>query len=139
MTRAEVVAAAGEDAHPELVGGPDPEQCDEFRPLRAPEGMRVMIQRGYLTRISLSRGSEVKTDRGFGIGDSASAIRAAYGAQAEVSPHQYQPAPAEYITIWSNGPSEADPRGIVYEIGRDGRVAHIHAGGPSIQYVEGCV
>ena len=27
----------------------------------------------------------------------------------------------------------------VYEIGEDGRVVHIHAGGPSITYVEGCL
>ncbi|WP_262423623.1 hypothetical protein [Brevundimonas denitrificans] len=30
MTRAEVVAALGEDANPDAVGGPDPESCDQF-------------------------------------------------------------------------------------------------------------
>jgi hypothetical protein len=29
-------------------------------------------------------------------------------------------------------------RGIVYEIDGAGKVGAIHAGGPSIQYVEGC-
>ncbi|WP_158332143.1 hypothetical protein [Brevundimonas abyssalis] len=36
MTRAEVVAALGEDANPDAVGGPDPESCDQFRPERRP-------------------------------------------------------------------------------------------------------
>ena len=39
-------------------------------------------------------------------------------------------------------PADMDPapnaRGIVYEIGSDGNVATIHAGGPAIRYVEGC-
>lgn len=139
MTRDEVTAVAGEDANPEAVGGPDPEQCDEFRPTRAPAGMIVMIEEGRLTRISLVAGSDVKTARGFGVGDAAASIKAPYGAEALASPHKYAPAPAEYITVWTTGRSGADPRGIVYEIGPDGRVSHVHAGGLSIQYVEGCL
>jgi hypothetical protein len=33
---------------------------------------------------------------------------------------------------------DASARGIVYEIDGTGKVGAIHAGGPSIQYVEGC-
>ena len=33
----------------------------------------------------------------------------------------------------------ANARGIVYEVGLEGDVSQIHAGGPSIQYVEGCL
>lgn len=139
MTREAVVAAAGEDANPEAVGGPEPEQCDLFRPTRAPEGMIVMIEQGRLTRITLVDGASVETDRGFGVGDPASAIRAAYGAEATTSPHKYVAAPAEYITTWATAPPAAEPRGIRYEIGADGRVTHVHAGGPSIEYVEGCL
>ena len=43
MTRAEVVAAAGEDANPEAVGGPEPEMCDEFRPADAPECLQQAL------------------------------------------------------------------------------------------------
>jgi len=139
MTRAEVVAAAGEDANPDAVGGPEPEVCDEFRPVRAPEGLRVMIERDRLTRITLSAGAGITTERGFGVGDPAAPIKEAYGADAVVSPHKYSPAPAEYITVWRTAPGGPDARGLVYEIGPDGRVVHIHAGGPSIQYVEGCL
>lgn len=144
MSLAEVTAALGADSNPNAVGGADPAQCDEFRPERAPEGMRVMIEDGVLTRISLARGSSIKTDRGFGVGDSAAAIKTAYGADATATPHKYSEAPAEYITAWTNRAQgteyvqDTSARGIVYEIGNDGMVAHVHAGGPSIQLVEGC-
>ncbi len=139
MTRAEVVAAAGEDANPEAVGGPEPDVCDEFRPEQAPDGMLVMIEQGYLTRITMIRNPAVQTERGFGVGDPAAPIREAYGDSALVSPHKYSPAPAEYITVWRTPPPDPDARGLVYEIGSDGRVSHIHAGSASIQYVEGCL
>jgi hypothetical protein len=139
MTRAEVVAAAGEDAQPDAVGGPDPESCDEFHPARAPAGMRVMIERGRLTRITLSRDAEVRTEHGFRLGDPAGEIKAALGTRAVASPHEYGEPPSEYLTVWVHPTTDADPRGIVYEIGPDGRVAQIHAGGASIQYVEGCL
>lgn len=144
MTREEVVASLGADAHPGAVGGPDPEACDEFRPERAPEGVLVMIEQGVLTRIAVGEGASLKTDRGFGVGDSAAAIKAAYGASAVAAPHKYASPPAEYITVWANRAPDAayveDPaaRGIVYEIGEDGRVRRVFVGGPSIQYVEGC-
>ena len=144
MTRAQVVEALGEDSEPNAVGGPEPERCDQFRPVRAPQGMLVMIEDGRLTRISLIRGTSLKTDRGFGVGDAAAAVKAAHGAQAVATPHKYENAPSEYVTVWNGGPRGAtyvpDPaaRGVVYEIGGDGRVMAVHAGGPSIQYVEGC-
>lgn len=139
MTRDEIVAAAGEDANPGAVGGPEPEECDQFRPRNAPEGMIVMVERGRLTRITLVAGSSIRTEAGFGVGDSAAEIRTAYGARGVRSPHKYKPSPADYLTVWSAGPESSNPRGIVYESGTDGRVTHIHAGGPSIQYVEGCL
>ena len=35
--------------------------------------------------------------------------------------------------------SDEAARGITYEIGTDGKVQSIFAGGPAIQYVEGCL
>ncbi len=144
MTLAEVTAALGPDSNPNAVGGPEPESCDEFRPERAPEGVMVMIQEGKLTRISLVEMSAIKTDKGLGLGDTSETIKAAYGDQAKATPHKYQDKPAEYITWWTGGP-RAEPyvedetaRGIVYEIDGTGKAGAIHAGGPSIQYVEGC-
>lgn len=139
MTRDEVAAAAGADANPGAVGGPDPEACDEFRPSRAPEGMIVMVEDGRLTRISLGAGSRVRTDRGIGVGDRVEAVRAAYGADVESSPHAYWPAPAAYLVVWTTPPPGPDARGVLYEVDAEGRVAHVRAGGPSIEHPEGCV
>jgi len=143
MSRADVVTALGEDANPNAVGGPDPQSCDEFRPARAPESVLVMVENGVLTRISLIRPSDIKTDRGFGVGDTAASVKTGYGAAATAVPHKYEAAPAEYITTWARGGGAdyvQDPaaRGLLYEVGGDGNVKAIRAGGPSIQYVEGC-
>lgn len=144
MTRAEITAALGPDANPNAVGGADPEQCDQFRPARAPEGMLVMVEAGRLTRISLLRAARVKTDRGLGLGASAAEVRAVYGKQVHSTPHKYGEPPQEYLTVWATGGGPADrlvppqSRGIVYEVDGGGKVGAIHAGGPSILYVEGC-
>jgi len=144
MTLAEVNAALGPDSDPEAIGGPDPESCDQFRPGRAPEGMLAMIEEGRLTRISLIDDSKVKTDRDLGIGIPASVVRATYGSALQTTPHKYQEAPAEYLTIWAKGGGPIDravpphSRGIQYVVDSTGKVETIHAGGPSILYVEGC-
>lgn len=137
MSRAEVVAAAGDDAAPDAVGGPDPEMCDEFRPRNAPEGVLVMIRDGVLTRVSVSRNSDISTPTGFGVGDSGAAILAEYGAQADVEPHQYWSPPAKYITVWRQ--SQPERRGIRYEIDAGDHVVHLRGGDRSIENVEGCV
>ncbi|MBX9707545.1 MAG: hypothetical protein K2X61_06400 [Caulobacteraceae bacterium] len=146
MTTAEVEAALGGDSDPNAVGGPDPATCDQWRPARAPEGLLVMIQDGVLTRISFSSPATLKTDRGFGVGDTATAIKTAYGDQIIAQPHKYSPAPAEDLIVWTVGSpadantyvEEAAARGIRYEIGTNGTVEIVHVGGPAIQLVEGC-
>lgn len=144
MTKDEVVAAVGPTRTPNAVGGAEPEACEEFRPERAPEGVLVMIVEGKLSRISLVDMSTVKTDKGLGLGDTADAVKTGYGDQAKATPHKYQDKPAEYITWWKGGPrtepyvEDRAARGIVYEIDGTGKVGAIHAGGPTIQYVEGC-
>ena len=140
MSRAALVAAVGDDANPTAVGGPDPERCDEFRPRGAPAGMIVMIEHGALSRITLVRGASLETDAGIAIGDAAAVVRQAYGTRLQAAKHQYVAPPAEYLTAWETAPTDGPgARGIVYEIDATGRVSRIHAGGPSIAYVEGCV
>ena len=146
MTKAEVIAAVGDKFNPSLVGGAEPEVCDQWRPARSPEGVTVMLENGILTRISVASPSTLKTDRGFGVGDTAAAIKAAYGPLAVSQPHKYSPAPAEDIFVWTTGgPATAgeyvqnpNARGIRYEIDVAGKVSIIHVGGPAIQLVEGC-
>lgn len=144
MTLAEVTVAAGPDSDPDAVGGPEPESCDEFHPSNTPDGLFVMIEAGKVSRISLVDMSPIKTDKGLGLGDTAETVKTAYGDQATASPHKYQDKPAEYVTVWTGGPrkepyvQDEAARGLVYEIDGTGKVGMIHAGGPSIQYVEGC-
>jgi len=143
MTLAQVVEAAGADANPGAVGGADPASCDEFHPARAPQGVLVMIEQGVLTRVSLIRDAAVKTDRAFGIGSTAAEIKAAYGGGVVAQPAKYEAAPAEDLFVWSRGGStsyvtDTTARGVRYEVGTDGLVKAVRAGGPSIQLVEGC-
>ncbi|MFN3668608.1 MAG: hypothetical protein ACK4VY_04825 [Brevundimonas sp.] len=146
MTSAEVESALGPDSNPGAVGGAEPDVCDQWRPERAPEGVLVMIQNGVLTRISVAEPSTLKTDRGFGVGDTAAAIKTTYGADAVSQPHKYSAPPAEDIFVWtSGGPAtpnayvqDETARGVRYEIGNEGEVGIVHVGGPAIQLVEGC-
>ena len=146
MTRAEVVTALGDDSDPNSAGSAEPEFCDQWRPARAPEGVLVMIQDGVLTRISVASPSTLKTDRGFGVGDTAAAIKAAYGPLAVARPHKYSAPPAEDIFVWATGGpatagafvEDAAARGLRYEINGEGKVQIVHVGGPDIQLVEGC-
>lgn len=139
MTRAEVEAALGPDANPNAVGGADPQSCDQFRPARAPEGLLVMVENGVLTSVWATRNPAIETDRALNIGDTAAEVRRVYGSAVSASPHKYESAPAEYLTVWSTadhtGPAA---RGVKYTIGSDGKVQSIAGGGPSIEYVEGC-
>jgi hypothetical protein len=93
-----------------------------------------MIERGRLVRITAQNQSAVRTGRGIGLGARASDVRKAYGPTLVVEPHKYVEAPAAYLTYWAK-PGE---RGISFETDRQEIVREIHAGGPEIQYVEGC-
>jgi hypothetical protein len=139
MTRAQVVASLGDDRNPEAVGGPDPARCDEFRPRRAPAGMLIMIERGVLTRITLTSKADVRTDAGVRVGDASAVVEAAYGNRLTSTPHYYLAAPARYLLVWQTAPPAEGARGIVYEIDTEDRVSRIHAGAHSITRVEGCV
>jgi hypothetical protein len=142
MTKDEVIAAAGDTRNPDAAGVPG--DCLEFQPKNVPENLWVMLEAGKLTRITIADMSTLETDKGLGLGDTAEAVKTAYGSAAVASPHKYQDKPAEYITVWNGGPrtepyvQDETARGLVYEIDGTGKVGAIHAGGPSIQYVEGC-
>lgn len=134
MSRAELIAAVGGSP----AASADPQACEEFHPSGAPQGVLVMLEQGRLTRISLIRDATIKTGNGFGIGATAGEVKTTYGARATATPHKYVEPPAEYITAWTSGTGGPDSRGILYEIGKDGKVMAIRAGGAAIQYVEGC-
>lgn len=134
MSRADLIAAVGGSN----AANAEPEACEQFHPARAPAGVLVMLEQGKLTRISLTRDATTRTDAGLGLGATAAAVKTAYGSKAVATPHKYVEPPAEYVTVWSTGTGGPGSLGFVYEIGGDGKVTAIHAGGPAIQYVEGC-
>jgi len=97
-------------------------------------GLYFMFLDGKLSRISAVEGSAIKTPRGMGIGSQADEVRTAYGAKLHAEPHHYEGEPAEYLTYWT----VPKKRGVRFETDLKRRVQTIHAGGESIQYVEGC-
>lgn len=138
MTLDEVVAAAGPDANPDAVGGPVPGECDEFRPLQAPEGVLVMVENAVLTRISITRDNGIATPAGIRVGDPADRVLQAYGDRVQLDPHKYVEPPAAYLTVWRDG-GGGQPRGTRYEVDSEGRVSFLRGGSSSIEYVEGCL
>ena len=44
----------------------------------------------------------------------------------------------DFTPLLPRAVQDANARGLLYEVGGDGKVRAIRAGGPSIQYVEGC-
>ena len=132
MTEAEIRAAVG-DASLEPPAAQASEGCAQLRLRGDYPGVILMLEEGRLTRIDLDDRSSVRTDRGVGVGATVAEVMAAY-PQAVSSPHKYVAAPAAYLTAWTT----PDREGTVFEVGQEGRVVLIHAGGPSIQYVEGC-
>lgn len=117
--------------------------CEVIEFANGPPGVKAMVNGGMVTQVILEAPSTVKTDRGFGPGDDGAAVKAAYGASARVDPAMSAPAPAEDVTVWTDGEVNDgfrdDPmlRGIRYSIGGDGKVSRVRAGGPTIQ-LENC-
>ena len=103
-----------------------------------------MAQDGVVTRIEFSNAS-ILTEKGIHVGSTEAEVLAAYGKQVRAEPHQYQAAPAQYLTVWfENPPKEGDyaesrtARGIKFETNEQRVVTSIYAGDTSILYVEGC-
>lgn len=105
--------------------------------------LRYMVQDGRITRISLYEGpSNVKTNKGIGLGDPARKVMEAYGAALEIEPHEYMK--GNYLTFWD----EKAKRGIRYETATDdpapfldpgdAHITRIHVGDESVNLIEGC-
>ncbi len=73
------------------------------------------------------------TKRGIRPGATDAKVRAVY-PEAKVSAADYDEAPAANLLYWAR----KDKAGIEFRTGTDRKVISIAAGGPSIQYMEGC-
>ena len=132
MSRAEVEAVMGTPLEGEAIN--DEYSCIEMTPADSDLGVWFMFEEHKLSRISIAEPSKVRTPRGIGIGASATAVRRAYGGGLKAEPHFYAGLPSEYLTFWTI----PGKRGVRFETDSKRRVQAIHAGGHSIQYVEGC-
>lgn len=134
MTIEEATAAVG---HP-LALDPaldDDNACITFRLVESDqEGQPIfMAEEGRVTRVSFYQGATARTPEGVGVGSTGAAVRAAYPNVRE-QPPPYDAPPAHDLVAWTT-PERAGYR---FEVGDDGVVRALHAGGPSILYIEGC-
>jgi hypothetical protein len=130
MTQKQVAAALNARLTGEAIE--DENICVEK--VSARPGMVFMFEEGRLTRISIGEPSKVITPRGIGVGAAAAEVRRTYGKGLESEAHHYVGKPAEYLTYWT----KPGVRGVRFETDDKRRVETIHAGGPSIEYIEGC-
>lgn len=131
MSQAEVAAALGAKLEGEPIE--DENVCVEKVTPAQPD-IWFMFEEGRLTRISVGEQSKVTTPRGVGIGATAAEVRRKYPKGLKAEPHHYLDLPGEYLTYWTL----PKKRGVRFETDLKRRVATIHAGSASIQYVEGC-
>lgn len=146
MTEAQALGALPDGWRPDDGSG-DANACHFLRSGSA-SPVVIMVENGRVTRITTQAveggAATPRTDRGVGLGSTEAEVRAAYPGAGE-EPDRYDPT-AKSLYFWTagatNGSSEyvqnEMARGLRFEVGADGRVAAIHAGGPSIQLAEGC-
>lgn len=115
--------------------GVSSEACRELAFPKGGPDLVAMAENGRISRISAYDGSTIRTDRGFGVGSREADIRKAYGGKLRVETHKYDEEPAHYLTSWT----VPGKRGVRYETDQKGVVHTVHVGGPSIEYVEGCL
>ena len=131
MTQKQVIAALGGSLDGQAYDSEDICVEKESSKLR---GVGFLFEESKLTRITLGHGAEIVTAGGIGIGTAAIAVRKAYRGKLKSEPNIYYEKPAEYLTYWTV-PNE---RGIRFEVNEKRKVYVISAGGPSIEYIEGC-
>jgi hypothetical protein len=112
---------------------PDAAACSEIA-LPGMDHAWAMFEDGRLARISIDNGSSLRTERDIGIGDTEADVKAAYKS-LDIKPRDYVGLPAKDITWWS----QPGRRGIRFQTDESGHIDTIHAGGPSIEYMEGCL
>jgi hypothetical protein len=131
MTLSEARAAAGVPLLPPAQISDDERGCYTVFPHGRADGPGYMVVDDRVARIDV-RGAQPLADAGVGVGSLESAVLAAYGARAQVSPHKYTAPEGHYVTV------DAGDYAIVFET--DGtRVTEYRAGRkPEVTWVEGC-
>lgn len=110
---------------------------DTCRIVRSPDfaGAYAIVEGGKERRITVGQRSTVRLAEDIGVGSTEKKVRDRFaGFRAE--PHEYQAAPAKYLT--APNAASGDPA-LRFEIGDDGKVALFHVGTiPALVDVESC-
>jgi hypothetical protein len=94
----------------------------------------LMFEGDRLTRITASNEApHTRTAQNVGVGSSDTEVRTAYQNVIEQGAHYADP-PAHNLIVWT----VPDRSGLLFEVNAEGAVTAVHAGGPSILYMEGC-
>lgn len=98
------------------------------------EKLWLMFEGDVITRITAgSETPSTRTAQNVGVGSTDAEVRTAYQNVIEEGAH-YNPLPAHNLLIWT----VPDQSGLLFEVNEQGIVTSVHAGGPSIRYMEGC-
>lgn len=94
----------------------------------------LMFEGDKITRITAStEAPRTRTAQNVGVGSTDAEVRTAYQNVVEEGAH-YNPPPAHNLIIWTT----PEQSGLLFEVSEQGIVTSVHAGGPSIRYMEGC-
>jgi hypothetical protein len=94
----------------------------------------LMFEGDRLTRVTASsEAPRTRTAQNVGVGSTDAEVRTAYQNVIEEGAHYNEP-PAHNLLIWT----APDQSGLLFEVNEQGVVTAVHAGGPSIRYMEGC-
>lgn len=135
MTIAEARQVSGQPMNNEALEPDVPGACSE-QEYHASNGdqLWLMFEGDKITRITANDGSpRTRTAQNVGVGSTDAEVRAAYPNAIEQGAHYYDP-PAHNLIVWT----VPEQSGLLFEVSEQGIVTNIHAGGPSILYMEGC-
>jgi hypothetical protein len=94
----------------------------------------LMFEGDRLVRVTASsEAPRTRTAQNVGVGSTDAEVRTAYQNVIE-EPAKYNEPPAHDLIVWTT----PEQSGLRFEVNAAGQVTQVHAGGPAIQYVEGC-
>ena len=135
MSIADARRISGQPLDNEALEPDIPGACSEQQ-YRTTDGdqLWLMFEGDRLTRITASsEAPRTRTAQNVGVGSTDTEVRTAYQNVIEEGAHYSEP-PAHNLLIWTT----LDRSGLLFEVNEQGVVTAVHAGGPSIRYMEGC-
>jgi hypothetical protein len=109
------------------------EECDYIRPRSGHEGVALMIVKGEVARVDITKGTTATVD-GAKIGDTEARIKELYGDRVKVTPHKYTT--GHYLVVT---PSASSNNRIVFETDGNKVLRYRSGREPEVEYVESCL